>query len=99
MGLVQTAWLFTRGSQSVRIIRLTRPNGPVQMMVQGPGNERSVHEADTLACVRFQLDLERQLVAEGFQLASFVSAERRSGRDRRGASRGPDRRVSLEVVN
>lgn len=98
MGLVQTAWLFTRGSQSVRIIRVSRSSGPVQMLVQGPGTERSVHEADALACVRYQSEVERKLVAQGFQLASFISAERRSGRDRRGAARGSDRRAALELV-
>ena len=98
IGLVQTAWLFTRGSQSVRIIRVARQNGPVRMLVQGPGTERSVHEADALECVRFQSEVERRLVAQGFQLASFTSAERRTGSDRRGAARGSDRR-NLELVN
>ena len=63
IGLVQTAWLFTRGSQSVRIVRITRPNGAQQLLVSGPGAESSVHEAeDPIFCVRYQADLERRLV-------------------------------------
>jgi hypothetical protein len=100
IGLVQTAWLFTRGSQSVRIVRITRPNGAQQLLVSGPGSESSVHEAeDPIFCVRFQADLERRLVAEGYQLASFMSAERRSGLDRRGTPRGgADRRRPFQRV-
>lgn len=99
IGLVQTAWLFTRGSQSVRIVRVTRTDGAQQLLVNGPGPETQVHEAeDPIFCVRFQADLERRLVSEGYQLASFLSAERRTGRDRRGAARPGDRRRHLERV-
>jgi hypothetical protein len=93
IGLVQTAWLFTRGSQSVRIVRITRPDGAQQLLVSGPGAESSVHDAeDPIFCVRYQADLERRLVSEGYQLASFISAERRPSVDRRGTIRGTDRR-------
>lgn len=101
IGLVQTARLFTRGSQSVRIVRITRPNGAQQLLVSGPGAESSVHEAeDPIFCVRYQADLERRLVSEGYQLASFMSAERRSGVDRRSTDRGSgsDRRRQLQRV-
>jgi hypothetical protein len=101
IGLVQTAWLFTRGAQSVRIVRITRPDGAQQLLVSGPGSESSVHEAeDPIFCVRYQADLERRLVAEGYQLASFLSAERRSGIDRRGAPRAGamDRRRQFQRV-
>ena len=99
IGLVQTAWLFTRGSQSVRIIRITRPDGAQQLLVSGPGSESSVREAeDPIFCVRYQAELERQLVSEGYQLANFVSAERRSGVDRRGTPRNTDRRREFPRV-
>jgi hypothetical protein len=99
IGLVQTAWLFTRGSQSVRIVRVTRSDGAQHILVNGPGPETKVHEAeDPIFCVRFQADLERRLVSQGYQLASFLSAERRTGRDRRGAPRPGDRRRHLERV-
>ncbi len=99
IGLVHTAWLFTRGSQSVRIVRVARQNGSQRLLVNGPGLEASVHETeDSIDCVRYQADIERRLVVEGFQLASFTSAERRDGHDRRTTLRGPDRRRHLERV-
>jgi len=100
IGLVQTAWLFTRGSQSVRIVRVTRANRYERLIVSGPGAERSVHESENwIDCVRRQADVERRLVAQGYQLASFMSAERRTKDDRRGLSRGAaDRRGHLERV-
>src|SRR5688500_20233423 len=100
IGLVQTAWLFTRGTQSVRIVRITRPNGAQQLLVSGPGAESSIHEAeDPIFCVGYQADLERRLVSDGYQLASIMSAERRSGVDRRGTERGAnERRRPLQRV-
>ena len=99
IGLVQTAWLFTRGSQSVRIIRVAQPGGAVRLLVNGPGSEALVQDMhDALECARHQSEIERRLVAQGFQLAHFVSADRRRGLDRRGVARGPDRRTHLERV-
>ena len=99
IGLVQTAWLFTRGADSVRMIRVSRPDGPVRLLVNGPGREALVHEVgDAIDCARYQSELERRLVAQGFQLARFVSPERRSNGDRRGATRGSDRRRHPERV-
>src|SRR5688500_8737474 len=99
IGLVHSAWLFTRGSQSVRIIRVGPTNGSHRLLVNGPGTEATVHDTeDSLDCVRYQADIERRLVVQGFQLASFTSADRRAGRDRRVALRGPDRRRHLERV-
>lgn len=99
IGLVQTAWLFTRGSESVRMIRVSRPSGPVRLLVHGPGREALVHEVgDAIDCARHQSELERRLVAQGYQLTRLVSAERRDNGDRRGAARGADRRRHLERV-
>jgi len=99
IGLVETAWLFMRGSQSVRIIRVSQPAGAVRLVVNGPGMESLVQDMhDALECARHQSEIERRLVAQGFQLAHFVSAERRTGRDRRVVARGPDRRSYLERV-
>jgi hypothetical protein len=99
IGLVETAWLFTRGPQSVRIIRVTRPSGVVRLLIQGPGPISSTHEIDdTIEAVRYPSQLERSLVAEGYQLALFRSAERRSGLDRRATPRGNDRRRTLQLV-
>jgi hypothetical protein len=100
IGLVQTAWLFTRGTQSIRIVRVARTDGPVRLLINGPGAAESTYDAeDAIDAVRYQLHLERGLVAEGYQLASFRSADRRSGHDRRGASRGADRRRTLDLVS
>ncbi len=91
--------LTTWGNSSRCVCRITRPNGAQQLLVSGPGPESSVHEAeDPIFCVRYQADLERRLVSEGYQLASFMSAERRSGVDRRGIGRGSDRRRQLQRV-
>jgi hypothetical protein len=98
IGLVRTAWLFTRGSQSVRIIRVTRPDGPVRLLINGPGPESRAHDADAFDCTRYQSELERRLVAQGYQLTRFTSGERRTGGDRRTTGRGLDRRRLLERV-
>jgi hypothetical protein len=99
IGLVHTAWLFTRGSQSVRIVRVGQAIGAQSLLVNGPGTEAAVHHMDDpIDCVRYQADLERRLVAQGYRLEKFAPAERRTGRDRRGAPRGTDRRAYLERV-
>lgn len=99
IGLVHTAWLFTRGSQSVQIVRVGQACGAQRLLVNGPGTEAAVHHLDDpLDCIRYQSEVERQLVAQGFRLAHFSSADRRTGRDRRSAPRGFDRRRTLELV-
>ena len=99
IGLVQTVSLFTRGSQSVRIVRVTRANEPTRLLVNGPGTEYCVHRLDDpMDGVRYESDLECRLVRQGYQLASFGSDERRSGRDRRSAQRTAERRTLLQRV-
>ena len=95
----ETASLFTRGPQSVRLVRLGTPAGPVRLLVLGPGADSSVHEsADAIDCVTYQSQIERALVSEGYQLASFVTGDRRSGTERRHNSRGNDRRRELQLA-
>lgn len=92
----KTAWLFTCGPQSVRIIRVTSPDGLVRLLVHGPGAAAASYEsANTADCVKYQSDLEQGLVAEGYQLESFLPTDRRSGRERRTTTRGSDRRRPL----
>jgi hypothetical protein len=84
---VETAWLFTRGTQSVRIVRAAG-SGVVHLLVQGPGEATDSREfADVLACMTYQADLERQLVSEGYALERFTSdrrsADGRPARERR----------------
>jgi hypothetical protein len=100
LGAAETASLFTRGPQSVRLVRLGRPDGPVRLMVLGPGASSSIYESpDAIDCVNYQSQIESALVGECYQLASFVSAERRSGRERRQNARGSDRRRQLRLVH
>ena len=99
IGPVHAAWLFTRGSESVRIIRVGMAVGGQYLVVNGPGTETSVHFSDdTMECVRHQSELERRLVGKGFRLERFTTGERRAGRDRRTAPRGSDRRHLERVV-
>lgn len=90
VGTVQTAWLFTRDAESVRIVRAADPAGITYLLVQGPA-EAVEHRRfdDVVECMNYQADLERRLVAEGFSLERFTSdrrtgdAGRRSGERRR----------------
>jgi hypothetical protein len=91
IGTVREAWLFTRGSKSVRIVRASTRTR-MFLYVYGPDTELDHQEFDdVLGCMHYQAELERRLVGEGFSLDRFV-AERRSGSDRRAAPRGSDRR-------
>ncbi len=91
LATVQTAWLFTRGLESVRIIRAASPAGVTHLLVQGPGETSERHEfADIVVCMNFQADLERRLVCAGYTLEHFTS-DRRSG-DAAQRHRGPERR-------
>lgn len=90
---VETAWLFTRGAQSVRIVRAVTPDGEMRLIVSGPADTAETHVFDdVVACVTYQSELERRLVAQGYALERFTS-ERRSGRaDRRTRTRTERRR-------
>jgi hypothetical protein len=82
------AWLFLRGAESVRIVR---DAAAFVLRVEGPGYEREVHAfKDEAELGDFQRAYEARLLADGWVLGA--SQERRSGRDRRTNSRGPDRR-------
>ena len=97
LGLVETASLFTRGPESIRIVRITRADGPARLLIHGPGAARATHVHDNaIQCLWFQADIERGLLAEGFQLVRAGAGERRSGRERRAAARGYDRRTPAD---
>jgi hypothetical protein len=98
LAAVQEAWLFTRGLDSVRIIRVIDPQGGMRLVVRGPGHgDRTYEVADALHCTILQADLERELVADGYSLHRF-GTDRRGGRDRRGRQRSTERRRSLRAV-
>jgi hypothetical protein len=92
LGAVESAWLFTRTGESVRVLRVVGVDRVMQLVVQGPG---PVHEryavGDEAEAATIQAEVERRLVSEGFSLYRFTS-DRRTGQDRRGAKRGSDRR-------
>jgi hypothetical protein len=90
---VHTAWLFTRGPESVRSVRAVTPGGEMRLIVDGPGDTSETHVFDdVVACVTHQSELERRLVAQGYALERFTS-ERRSGQtDRRKQTRTERRR-------
>jgi hypothetical protein len=90
LAAVETAWLFTNGAQSVRIVRAATLDGDVHLHIQGPGPTRESHTFhDVIDCMQFQADYERRLVARGFALERFTSDRRaverreKSGRTRR----------------
>jgi hypothetical protein len=91
-GLVETIWLFVRGSESVRLIRASTPDGGARLLVHGPGTTQTTHEfVDGSSCTAHQSELERELVKSGFSLEQFT--DRRTGKDRRRFARTtPDRR-------
>lgn len=98
-GVVQTAALFTRGTESIRLIRITRADGPARLLVHGPGSARATHvHENAIQCLWFQTDIERGLVAQGYQLVRAAAAERRSGRERRTSVRGTDRRATADAM-
>lgn len=85
---LRDVWLFTRGDESVRIVVRC---DLMHVVVEGPRSEDAMHEfEDVLECMRYEARAERNLVAAGFKRERRT--ERRSGRDRRQVSRGPDRR-------
>src|SRR5262245_13217570 len=97
VALVETVWLFVRAGESVRIIRAATPEGRVRLLIYGPGNSEATHEfPDQISCAARASEIEGQLVAAGFALDQLT--DRRSGRDRRSASRGADRRRGFRLV-
>ncbi len=91
VALVETIWLFVRGSEAVRVVRAATPEGGARLLVYGPGNAHAVHEfEDAISCSTQESEMERRLVADGFALSQFT--DRRGDEDRRSVPRGPDRR-------
>ena len=77
----QTAWLFTRGRESVRLEVRDSADG-VELLVCGPGVKRETYTfADTLALLVQQAEIERRLVGLGFFLEQFITDRRRYPRE------------------
>ena len=80
LATVETAWLFIRGTESVRIVRAAAGAGRMHLLVQGPGRTTDEREfPDVLTCMTYQADLERRLVADGYVLERFTSDRRADG--------------------
>lgn len=93
LAVVQTAWLFTRGPQSVRIVRAAGTRGSVHLHIHGPGTARESHVfPDVIDCMQFQSEYERRLVESGFALERFTNERRSKERRER------DGRAKLALV-
>src|SRR5829696_4845548 len=75
----EAAWLYTRGHDSIRLVRSDQPHGACRLFVFGPGRTVARQTfSDVTACSRRQTEIERDLMAEGYQL-NQSSGERRKG--------------------
>jgi len=69
LGLVESAWFFRRGTQSVRIVRVGHRNSKLSLLVDGPGASHVAHHFDDqMACAIQQCEIERQLATRDFYL-------------------------------
>jgi len=77
----KTAWLFTRGRQSVRM-EARGAGRNLELVVCGPGTKRATYTfADPFALLNAQREIERQVLSEGFRPEEFVTERRRHPRD------------------
>jgi hypothetical protein len=84
-------WLFTRGSQSIRLVREENSNG-CHLFIYGPGTEVVTHEfANVAECMKRQAEIEQNLLGSGYQLEQS-SSDRRG---EHGTWRGPDHRRAV----
>ena len=85
------SWLFIRRNETVRVFR---PGPPyLQLAIAGPqGHRRTLRFDREEELQEFQRDHEQQLLKDGWHLEG-ADVERRSGRDRRNGTRGPERRL------
>ena len=78
-GFPPACWLYTRGHQSVRVVR-EEDSKVCRLFLYGPDTEVVTHEfADITECMKRQAEIERTLLAEGYQLVQ-PSSDRRSER-------------------
>jgi hypothetical protein len=64
----EASWLYTRGLQSVRVVRQESLDG-CRLLVDGPGTDVVTHGfAHVAECMKRQAEIEQSLVAAGYQL-------------------------------
>jgi hypothetical protein len=81
IAVVEAAWLFTRGSESVRIVRTATRGGTVHLHIHGPGSATESHTyPDAIECMQQQSELR------------FTTDRREHPADRRAATRRERRR-------
>jgi hypothetical protein len=84
---VANAWLFTKGNQSVRLVRSERI-----LLVLGPGTQRKEHAANNDAAAdSLHRQIEADLRREGWAFEGY-GIERRRDPDRRRFPRWTERR-------
>ena len=94
MPLNETVWLFVKDQESVRMKLLWEDAGPCRLLVCGPGSQIAAYSAEDLH-LGVKRRLQEALLTDGFRLYLQPTADRRSGCDRRSASRGSDRRTQF----
>jgi hypothetical protein len=93
LGLVESAWFFRRGDQSVRIVRLSHADLKTSLRVDGPGQSHVIHRFDDqVSCTLHQSEIERRLVKREFHLERATGKAARPGRAGRAASAPAARR-------
>ena len=84
----RNAWLFTRGSDSIRLLREERPDGCL-LAVCGPGTEVLTYAfTNVTECMKRQAEIEQNILAEGYQFGQRSSERRSTPR----TERAPDHR-------
>jgi hypothetical protein len=84
----EAGWLFTRGSESVRLVREENSKA-CRLFLYRPGTDVVIHEfADVTECMKRQAEIEQHLLAAGYHFAQ-PSGDRRS---EPGTWHRPDRR-------
>jgi hypothetical protein len=69
LGLVESAWIFRKGKQCVRIVRVGHRDDRLTLVVDGPGDVHVTHQFDNhMACAIEQCEIERELAARSFHL-------------------------------
>jgi hypothetical protein len=79
-GIPESRWLYTRGAQSVRLLREETPDG-CRVFLHGPATDVTTHDFANIAdCMKWQAQIELGLLASGYQLARSSSDRRREHR-------------------
>ena len=70
-------WLYTRGPQSVRMVREVMPTGVVYLTLTGPDRATWMYVGTSLACEKYQAGLQDSLAAEGFLINDITDRRQR----------------------